>query len=75
MLAQPTQSSTASDFVHQVIQQLPLWEADTLAQYEQPELAAVRRDLDEDPISEQQLTDDWAALEALDKALHKRYVV
>lgn len=62
-----------SDFTQSVVKALPTWEADTLAQYEQPELAAVRQDLADG--DEKQLLVDWDALEALDSMLHKRMVI
>lgn len=62
------------DFTQKVIEALPSWEEDTLAQYEQPELAAVRLDL-ENGASDEQLHADWDALEVLDKQLKRNYVI
>jgi hypothetical protein len=74
----------AAKFVTQVIQTLPAWEKDSLAQYEQPELTAVRRDLDRcmgDTLEDDFLEDatrlerDWYKLEALDKNLQRNKVL
>lgn len=67
-------AATPSDFRLSVIKALPTWEADKLAQFEQPELAAVRSDIQDDA-SDEQLRADWNALEALDQALNNRKVV
>jgi hypothetical protein len=78
LLAQTPPAESPSDFVQSVIKALPTWEEDALAQYEQTELTAVRRDLDEIAIEgadDKQLTIDWDALEALDKMLHHRLVI
>lgn len=54
-------------------QQLPVWEADKLAQYEQPELAAVLKDLESGDV--EQLKIDSDSLQALDNLLANRKVI
>lgn len=74
----------ATKFVTQVNQTLPAWEADTLAQYERPELAAVKKDVargmgdtveDDFLEDEARLERDWSNLVALDKALQRNNVL
>lgn len=74
--------TAALDLVKKAIDNLPTWEQDGLARFEQPELAAVRADIDAcveaDPRSQAdflQLVDklktDAATLDALDLVLAK----
>ena len=70
--------AAASDFVAKIVETLPAWEKDKLAQFEQPELAAVRRDLvivlsdvlEDDVLQDiARLNRDWKTLVALDNKL------
>ena len=63
-----------SAFAQQVQKPFPPGEADTLAQYEQPELLAVRQDL-ADCVDDEQLHADWDRLVVLDKFLHVEDVI
>lgn len=63
-----------SDFAQSVTKAMPTWEADALARFEQAELAAVRRDLD-DGVDDEQLRIDWDLLAALDKLLQVEYLI
>lgn len=65
---------TSSDFTQSVRKAMPTWEADKLAQYEQAELAVVRKDL-EDGVDEDQLRADWDTLAALDAKLQLEYLI
>jgi hypothetical protein len=76
----------AGDLVQAAIMHLPAWEKDGLAVYEQPELAAVKADIESckaaDPKnpddflkSVQKLKDDSGALVALDDFLSKADVI
>ena len=76
--------TAASDYVQSVIRHLPAWETDTLAQYEQPELAAVREDVkhvlgdivEDDVLQDtERLKRDWAKLVALDNQFKYRDVI
>lgn len=70
--------AAASNFVQKVCETFPAWEADKLAQFEQAELAAVRRDLvivlsdvlEDDVLHDaDRLNRDWELLVALDNKL------
>ena len=70
--------------IQRLLRTLPAWEKDALAQYEQPELAAVRDDLAEcmtDSTDDELLLDfeklkvDCNALQALDDRLNKTDVI
>lgn len=69
-----SQTLPRSEFAQQVIKALPTWEADSLAQYEQPELAVIRRDLTEG-VDDEQLHADWDKLVALDTIISKEYLI
>ena len=69
-----TPADPPKTFTQKVLKQLPVWEADKLAQYERPELDTIYRDLD-DSVSEEQLQADWDELEAVDDALKTRDVI
>lgn len=80
----PDPLAVATDFVSKVIQTFPAWEQDTLAQYERPELAAVKRDINRcigDEVEDDFLQDairlerDWGTLVSLDKALQRNEVL
>jgi hypothetical protein len=68
------------DFVSQVAEKMPLWDADVLATYERVEIATVKADIamaqrseDDDAFLTyvRKLHDDWDALLALDELLRK----
>lgn len=70
--------AAAGDYVQRVIKALPAWERDALAEYEQPELAVVRRDIEavlsdivEDDVLQdtERLKRDWSHLVVLDNKL------
>lgn len=76
--------ATASDFIKQVLETFPAWEKDKLAQYEQAELAVVRRDLvivmsdivEDDVLQDTARLDrDWKALVSLDNKLKAEDVI
>lgn len=69
-----SQTLPRSEFAQQVIKALPTWEADSLAQYEQPELAVIRRDLNEG-VGDEQLHADWDKLAGLDAVLQVEYLI
>jgi hypothetical protein len=75
-----TEATAGRDFVGQVAEKMPLWDADVLAPYERVEIATVKADIAMAQQSEdeaaflsyvQKLHDDWDALIALDELLRK----
>ncbi len=80
----PQGTSASSQIVQKIDSALPAWEADSLAQYEQLEIAAVRLDVlacelaattDDFFIYFEQLRRDIGTLVALDISLDRRLVI
>jgi hypothetical protein len=76
--------SEGQDFVAAVTDKMPLWDADSLAKYEQAEIATVKADVaiaqhpaDNHAFLEAvtRLRHDWEALLALDKMLKKESLI
>ena len=84
LVVQDDPISAAGEYVQQIIKTLPTWDKDALAQYEQPELAAVHHDLtivlgdklEDDVLHDvERLERDWNSLVALDDKLKYRDVI